>query len=271
MKKIILVLLFSISFISSKSEIHTIMVWDGYMQFLPSITYLDLGDTIHFLPLDAPSMVHTITSGNIPALAASFDVVWQAPADTFFQYIPLYAGTYDYVCTPHIAMGMIGKFIVNNPASNCADSLHVSDVVINNSDLSIEFAIYNGYNSFLNYPHVIYTLDANNDTIQTGNMNLFGAINLDTTFYNYSISNPVSPSYPLEIFFVYGVNGSTGGDTCTLIYNSSLSNTSFINFQNNRRLLKIVDFLGKQVNTSSNKVLFYIYDDGTIEKKVFLD
>ena len=59
-------------------------------------------------------MVHTITSSNIPIGANSFDQIWQAPADTFFQYIPQVEGFYEYVCTPHISFGMTGSFNVIN-------------------------------------------------------------------------------------------------------------------------------------------------------------
>ena len=57
-------------------------------------------------------MVHTVTSSDIPVGADEFDQIWQAPADTFFQYIPKVVGRYDYVCTPHVYFGMIGSFDV---------------------------------------------------------------------------------------------------------------------------------------------------------------
>lgn len=105
-------LLFTTPFFA-KSTIHEIKIWDGYMQFLPASLEIQLGDTIQWLPLlGAPSMVHTITSSNIPVGAVAFDEIYQAPADTFFQYIPAVAGLYEYVCTPHIPMGMIGSFNV---------------------------------------------------------------------------------------------------------------------------------------------------------------
>ena len=73
-----------------KATIHEILVWDGYMQFMPSdLTSVQLGDTIEWHPLDVPTMVHTVTSSNIPIGAIPFDQIWQAPADTFFQYIPI--------------------------------------------------------------------------------------------------------------------------------------------------------------------------------------
>lgn len=92
---------------------HTILVWDGYYKFLPQNISIQLGDTVQWLPLDSPTMVHTITSTNIPSGGASFNYIYQAPSDTFFQYVPQVAGVYDYECTPHIAWGMIGTITVN--------------------------------------------------------------------------------------------------------------------------------------------------------------
>lgn len=98
-----------------RATIHEIRVWDGYLQFLPSNTTIIIGDTIDWLPLDQPMMVHTITSTTIPVGASSFDYTWQAPADTFFRYIPTVVGTYDYECSPHVTQGMTGSFIVSGP------------------------------------------------------------------------------------------------------------------------------------------------------------
>ena len=39
-------------------------------------------------------------------------------------------------------------------------------------------------------------------------------------------------------------------------------------FRNSKILVKIVDILGKEITHHSNQVLFYIFDDGTVEKKI---
>jgi hypothetical protein len=39
----------------------------------------------------------------------------------------------------------------------------------------------------------------------------------------------------------------------------------------NRKLMKIVDVLGREVMPQENNTLFYIYDDGTVEKKIILE
>ena len=41
-----------------------------------------------------------------------------------------------------------------------------------------------------------------------------------------------------------------------------------IDIVNYRRLEKIVDLLGKEVNQKANQLLLYIYDDGTVVKKI---
>jgi plastocyanin len=100
---------------------HNIMVWSGYYKFLNGATggeinfsplTIQLGDTIQFLPVDPPAMMHTITSTSIPNGATAFNQMWQLPADTFFQYIPSVPGVYNFECTPHVSFGMIGSFTV---------------------------------------------------------------------------------------------------------------------------------------------------------------
>jgi plastocyanin len=269
-----LLILFILSSFNSKGTIHQIQVWSGYMQFLPSNNIIvQLGDTIQWTPLDPPTMSHTITSNNIPAGAVPFDQIWQMPADTFFQYIPQVAGLYQYVCTPHIPNGMIGEFtVINGSNLNCSDSLLITDVIIDNTNLTMNIAVYNGYNSILNYPHVAFTIDANGDTIQTGNMNLFVAFNYDTTWYNYSISSPsLFPTYPLTSYFVYTSSLTFMSDTCVLTYNSTPTAILYPSYNNEKEIIKITDILGRETKEKKNTPLFYIFDDGTVEKKIIIE
>ena len=39
----------------------------------------------------------------------------------------------------------------------------------------------------------------------------------------------------------------------------------------NRELEKVVDVLGREVNEKRNTPLFYIYNDGTVEKKIIIE
>ena len=154
-------------------------------------------------------------------------------------------------------------------AFNCTDSLEVTDVIIDNANLTMNIAIYNGYNYFLNYPYVTFTIDTNGDTIQSGNMNLFGAINLDTTWYNYSLSNAIFPTYPLTMYFVYS-DGYLVADTCILTYNSTPTAIIDINVSS-RKLISIVNVLGTESKGTRNELLLYIYDDGAVEKQIIVE
>jgi hypothetical protein len=166
-------------------------------------------------------------------------------------------------------------YFSNNCSSvpfDCTDSLEVTDVIIDNGALTMNIAIYNGYNSYLSMPYVAFTIDANGDTIQQGNMNLFGAINLDTSWYNYSINSAINPSYPLTMYFVYVVSiGGSVTDTCILTYSSTPTDITDINASGNRKIISIVDVLGRETKGTKNEPLFYIYNDGTVEKRIVIE
>jgi hypothetical protein len=39
----------------------------------------------------------------------------------------------------------------------------------------------------------------------------------------------------------------------------------------NKELLKVTDLLGRETKGKKNEVLFYIYEDGTVEKKIIIE
>jgi hypothetical protein len=38
-----------------------------------------------------------------------------------------------------------------------------------------------------------------------------------------------------------------------------------------KKLIKTLDALGREVNQAANQILFYIYDDGSVEKRWLLE
>ena len=40
---------------------------------------------------------------------------------------------------------------------------------------------------------------------------------------------------------------------------------------NSKQLIKTVDILGRNAKDTKSEVLFYIYDDGTVEKKIIIE
>ena len=112
--------------------------------------------------------------------------------------------------------------------------LSVTDVIIQND--SITFEIYNADTMDTHYPYVSYTLDANGDTIQKGQMNWYVTPAGTSSFYYYtnvSISyvmdslTDFNVNYPLSIYFTYSnlTGENPGGYTCELVYDPLLGCT----------------------------------------------
>ena len=142
MKKAFIILSIVLLSFTSKASIHIVHVWDGYFKFLDANITIQLGDTVQWLPLDVPMMVHTITSTNIPTGAVAFDQIWQAPADTFFQYVPQIAGLYEYQCTPHaISYNMVGSINVIDGAANIdgSDQTEINPIIYPNPTSNVVY------------------------------------------------------------------------------------------------------------------------------------
>jgi hypothetical protein len=67
----------------------------------------------------------------------------------------------------------------------------------------------------------------------------------------------------------YDINGLIGCIT-TSINENNVQNDNKV-FPNNNQLIKIVDLLGREPKDLKSQPLFYIYDDGTMEKKIIIE
>ncbi len=54
------------------------------------------------------------------------------------------------------------------------------------------------------------------------------------------------------------------------INGSNITSVPSVNSEN-KKLIRIVDVLGREVEKSKNNLLFYIYDDGSVEEKIFIE
>ena len=54
-----------------------------------------------------------------------------------------------------------------------------------------------------------------------------------------------------------------------LYFNNNISLTG--EKTNYKRHIKVLDLFGRETNIIQNKLLLYIYDDGTVEKKIILN
>ena len=57
----------------------------------------------------------------------------------------------------------------------------------------------------------------------------------------------------------------------TAVFSTNCNPSAIFNFDNTRTLIKIVDLFGREVIKPTNQPHFYIYSDGTLEKKIILE
>jgi hypothetical protein len=64
------------------------------------------------------------------------------------------------------------------------------------------------------------------------------------------------------------INGCIGNEITTMV---SVIISSIEEINNTKKLNKITDVSGKETNGKNNTPLFYIYDDGTVNKKIIIE
>ena len=57
----------------------------------------------------------------------------------------------------------------------------------------------------------------------------------------------------------------------TSCVNTTIISVNEFGSSDNIKLLKVTDLLGKKTKSIKNKPLFYIYDDGSVEKRFIID
>lgn len=89
---------------------HTVQVGNYY--FNPNTLNVEVGDTVKWIWVQGS---HTTTSTTIPSGAATWDHPINS-GSTSYSYKVTVAGTFNYKCTPHAAMGHLGSFTATAPA-----------------------------------------------------------------------------------------------------------------------------------------------------------
>ena len=107
---------------------------------------------------------------------------------------------------------------------------------------------------------------------------VLGEDSMSNTHQIFNINNGMTYD-TIDICITYA--SSVGYSTCCVswVWNPNLSiwakMGSITNTQDfisvDRKLVKVIDMLGKETSTNTNQILFFIYDDGIIEKKITLD
>ena len=93
--------------------------------------------------------------------------------------------------------------------------------------------------------------------------------------------NTAIPTYKRSYFYhslglfenqIDSATNQQGSGFVTYKYHySAFASTSIQDYSINRELLKVTDLLGREVKEKTNKPLFYIFDDGTVEKRITVE
>jgi hypothetical protein len=69
-----------------------------------------------------------------------------------------------------------------------------------------------------------------------------------------------------------GLVAPSSSDTSfTTVYVLPSNPASVKEYTTNKELLKVTDILGRETKGTKNEPLFYIYDDGTVEKRIVIE
>ena len=143
-------------------------------------------------------------------------------------------------------------------------SLLCDSIVVSGSQFQLTMQV-NNFNSIIDY----WITTAPDGTL-LGEDSMWNMHNV----YN---SNPAGIPYDTIITCI-NYQDFTGMNTCCVewIWDASSgvwarmsTNTSINQVENYKELIKVVDVLGKESMIDLNKILFFIYNDGTIEKKIY--
>ena len=96
-----------------------------------------------------------------------------------------------------------------------------------------------------------------------------------TSTSNVTVNNSYTwngVTYTSSGVYTYNTTNLNGCDS-TAILDLTITNISTVlDIKNNTKtMLKVTDILGRETNETRNKFLFYIFDDGTVERKIIIE
>ena len=89
--------------------------------------------------------------------------------------------------------------------------------------------------------------------------------------YTWNTGDTLSTITPSSDGIYYCDVKDKAGCIINIVFTVTNIPTSILEFNSERKLLKITDILGKETKENRNELLFYIYDDGTVEKKIIIE
>ena len=143
---------------------------------------------------------------------------------------------------------------------------------ISNDTALIELSCYFNQLTSLDVSNntALNTLYCSNNNLTT--LDVRNGNNTNFSVVNYSFNAKNNPNlYCIDVDNVAWSNANWINIDTWASFGTNCSTTSVLEHTTNRELLKVTDLLGRETKGKKNKPLFYIYDDGTVEKKIILE
>ena len=164
------------------------------------------------------------------------------------------------------------------PEALC-DSININNISLNASVnpnlIAFELETYFTSSQWLGYAGFIL-LDTNGDTIAFENINtasnVFGIGAMITENRTLDLIQTINFPFTGSLHLIEGYFSGNGTTEC--IFPFSIDVTGYEELYSIKKLLEIKDVLGREIKESTrqnNQPLFYIYDDGTVEKKLIIE
>lgn len=99
---------------------------DGTMVFSPAVLQAEVGDTVHFVPVDKGHNAETI-AGLIPVGSSG----WKGGINEKISVTLDKEGVYIYKCLPHTMMGMVGVIVAGKPVN--LEEVRKESIALSNS------------------------------------------------------------------------------------------------------------------------------------------
>ena len=181
-----------------------------------------------------PTLQNMISNNN--RLVIFSDVNDASNSQLWYHYI------WDYAVETHYSVSTINNFTCDFNRGDSINDLFILNHFV--TDVNLGYGLYNESNDVNSNPFFITrALDCQNKSNKLPNF-----VTID--FYELGDGLDV----------IDELNG--------------VSNTSSINLTEdkwNKKLLAIKDIMGKNTKVRKNSILFYIYDDGTVEKRITIE
>ena len=100
--------------------------------------------------------------------------------------------------------------------------------------------------------------------------NVFGPMEYDTDSRVLDVVQNFTLPFSGTLHLISGWFAGNSSTSCIFPFNINISTTDINEIINTRTLLKVTDLLGRETN-QTNQPLFYIYDDGTVEKRIVIE